>query len=137
MTRRKSNPSYPPFPDLHYYITPPSPSVSYTLPMMPTTISSRLASPPTSILAPQTVPDPHLLLPFHHLLSNPSSVAGKGANKRATTATYTFDRRKPDGTFYWQCRDKNQYTPACTGRLYKLEKESVKRSSDHNHPPSV
>ena len=59
-----SNPSYPPFPDLHDYITPPSPSVSYTLPMMPTPISSRLALPPTSILAPQTVPDPPYPPPF-------------------------------------------------------------------------
>ena len=47
---------------------------------------------------------------------------------------YTFDRRKPDGTHYWQCRDKKQYTPPCTGRLYTSGKESVKRASDHNHP---
>ena len=63
-----SNHSYPPFPDLYDYITPPSPSVSYTLPMMPTPISSRLAPPPTPI--PFRIP--HLLLPFHHLLSYPS-----------------------------------------------------------------
>ena len=83
-----SNPSSPPFADNDDYINPPSTSVSYTLPMTSTPISSRLASPPTPRRAPQTVPDPYILLPFNHFLSYPSSVAGKGANKRATTASY-------------------------------------------------
>ena len=87
-----SNHSYPPFPDLYDYITPPSPSVSYTLPMMPTPISSRLAPPPTPILAPQTVPDPLSPPPFPPPL--------------------VLSFRKPDGNFYWQCRDKKQNTPA-------------------------
>ena len=87
-----SNHSYPPFPDLYDYITSPSPSVSYTLPMMPTPISSRLAPPPTPILAPQTVPDPLSPPPFPPPL--------------------VLSFRKPDGNFYWQCRDKKQNTPA-------------------------
>ena len=111
-----SNHSYPPFPDLYDYITPPSPSVSYTLPMMPTPISSRLVPPPTPILAPQTVPDPPSPPPFPPPL--------------------VLSFRKPDGNFYWQCRDKKQNTPACTCSFYTLGKKSAKRSSDHNHPPS-
>ena len=110
-----SNPSYPPFPDLHHYTLP---------------ISSQLASPPTSILAPQTVPDPPYPPPFSPPLVL-SFIRGQKGGQQAC-----YDRRKPDGTVYWQCRDKKQYTPACTGRLYTLEKESVKRSSDHNYPPS-
>ena len=87
-----SNHSHPPFPDLYDYITPPSPSVSYTLLMMPTPISSRLAPPPTPILAPQTVPDHPSPPPFPPPL--------------------VISFRKPDGNFYWQCRDKKQNTPA-------------------------
>ena len=115
----------------------PSPSVSYTLPMMPTPISSRLASPPTSILTPQTVPDPPSPPTFSPPLVLYFIRGRKGGQQACYDGyIYTIDRRKPAGTFYWQSRDKKQYTPACTGRLYTLEKESVKRSSDHNHPPS-
>ena len=60
--------------------------------MMPTPISSRLAPPPTPILAPQTVPDPPSPPPFPPPL--------------------VLSFRKPDGNFYWQCRDKKQNTPA-------------------------
>ena len=101
-----SNHSYPPFPDLYDYITPPSPSVSYTLLMMPTPISSRLAPPPTSILAPQTFPDPPSLPPFPPPL--------------------VLSFRKPDGNFYWQCRDKKQNTPTCTCSLYTSGKNRRK-----------
>ena len=97
-----SNPSYPPFPDLDDYITPPSPSVSYTVPMMPTPRSSRLASPPTPILAHQTVPDP----PYSSSLFTTSCLILHPWPKRGPTSVL------PDGTFYWQCRDKKQYTPA-------------------------
>ena len=95
-----SNHSYPPFPDLYDYITPPSPSVSYTLPMMPTPISSRLAPPLTPILAPQTVPDPHLLLPFHHLLSYPSeSLIGTSTGNAATKSKTPLPA--PAASIHW------------------------------------
>ena len=110
-----SNHSYPPFPDLYDYINPPSPSVSYTLPMMPTQISSRLAPPPTPILAPQTVPDPPSPPPFPPPL--------------------VLSFRKPDGNFYWQCRDKKQNTPACTCSLYALGKNRRKGRLITTIPP--
>ena len=49
---------------------------------------------------------------------------------------YSKDRNRPNGDIYWQCRDRKIYTPSCTGRLYTSGKQSVRRSTEHNHPPS-
>ena len=49
---------------------------------------------------------------------------------------YTYDRKKDDGTIYWQCKSRANYTPCCKGRLYTREKTSVKRQTEHCHLPS-
>ena len=131
-----SNPSYPPFPDLHDYITSlpfgflhssydayssifPAGLTTYFYTGSPnrsgSPISSYLFTTSCPILHPWPERGPTSVLRRLHIYLRP---------------------QKACWTFYWQSRDKKQYTPACTGRLYTLEKESVKRSSDHNHPPS-
>ena len=49
---------------------------------------------------------------------------------------YTYDRRKDDGTIYWQCKSRAAHSPRCTGRLYTQERASVKRQTPHCHQPS-
>ena len=49
---------------------------------------------------------------------------------------YTYDRKKDDGTIYWQCKTRASHSPRCKGRLYTNGKMSVKRHTPHSHEPS-
>ena len=52
---------------------------------------------------------------------------------------YTFDRDRKNGTYYWQCRERKEYTPNCTARLITVgntDGATVRQNPEHCHPPS-
>ena len=77
---------------------------------------------------PATVPAP--ILPLRSLKGR------KGGRQVSYNGfVYSHDRIRPNGSHYWQCKDRRKYTPNCGGRLH-TDGDTVLRETPHSHPVS-
>ena len=119
-------------------LPPPTPPPTPTSPLtaaLATAITTTASSQPTSSSSTTVLSDNTVTA------ANPPVLSFIKGRKGGTQAcyggfVYTYDRRKNDGTIYWQCKSRAAHSPRCTGRLYTQEKASVKRQTPHSHQPS-
>jgi hypothetical protein len=93
-----------------------------------------------SIVANSTEVLDVLPVEFTDVRSELSIIRGRKGGRQAVYNgyVYTFDRAIKNGTIYWQCKDRKQYDPPCTGRLYTNGEESVIREKEHrSHLSSI